>query len=400
MNEIGSSQIFYGSSISPSTSSKVANTPVVVVTGYGTEGQCLGNSLCEHVNAYNKTHPGAELTVLFSDGNFTVMGRGNPDLDALQSILDKINNGPKFGHYQLSLRDTPPPTGGLCISILPKLPPTDIPLPTRGMPIVARDQGRKNDMLGYIAGKIDNVTNEEARKIAESVYNLMFESEYGNLLVEGLRNSWNSYSSVEMPRINDGKSLEDQKKIIDHVMQSFHVVDLDDPNSFPKDPLLRRIIDEHYEKRRMGIPVFRPGEALGVHILIYKNIAVDIPKVAAHEIVHVLQFGLSAIDTLKKELRGAAEPGSLWHGLIRNKPTRANDEFSKLVEGTAEILSGGEGDHIYPEAESFVYELARTIAKNEGLSEKEAMRCILKAVTDITAVNERKKVITAMLKTN
>lgn len=263
---------------------------------------------------------------------------------------------------------------------------------------VAKDY--KNDMLGYIAGKIDNVTNEEARKIAESVYNLMFESEYGNLLVEGLRNSWNSYSSVEMPRINDGKSLEDQKKIIDHVMQSFHVVDLDDPNSFPKDPLLRRIIDEHYEKRRMGIPVFRPGEALGVHILIYKNIAVDIPKVAAHEIVHVLQFGLSAIDTLKKELRGAAEPGSLWHGLIRNKPTRANDEFSKLVEGTAEILSGGEGDHIYPEAESFVYELARTIAKNEGLSEKEAMRCILKAVTDISAVNERKKVITAMLKTN
>jgi hypothetical protein len=43
--------------------------------------------------------------------------------------------------------------------------------------------------------------------------------------------------------------------------------------------------------------------------------------------------------------------------------------------------------------------IARTIAKNEGLSEKEAMRCILKAVTDITAVNERKKVITAMLKT-
>ena len=156
----------------------------------------------------------------------------------------------------------------------------------------------------------------------------MFESEYGNLLVEGLRNSWNSYSSVEMPRINDGKSLEDQKKIIDHVMQSFHVVDLNDPNSFPKDPLLRRIIDEHNKKRSMGHVGMPFGEVLGVHILVYKNIAVDIPKVAAHEIVHVLQFGLSAIDTLKKELRGAAEPGSLWHGLNRNNPTRANDPLS------------------------------------------------------------------------
>lgn len=337
-------------------------------------------------------------------------GAVNEALDELYKGLQdpKQNSRPEPSYLQPPIQEKPSPEP------TPSTPPTNTEdttkTPRRSNPQektdkvwtvinqVAKDY--KNDMLGYIAGKIDNVTNEEARKIAESVYNLMFESEYGNLLVEGLRNSWNSYSSVEMPRINDGKSLEDQKKIIDHVMQSFHVVDLDDPNSFPKDPLLRRIIDEHYEKRRMGIPVFRAGEALGVHILIYKNIAVDIPKVAAHEIVHVLQFGLSAIDTLKKELRGAAEPGSLWHGLIRNKPTRANDEFSKLVEGTAEILSGGEGDHIYPEAESFVYELARTIAKNEGLSEKEAMRCILKAVTDITAVNERKKVITAMLKTN
>ena len=123
------------------------NGSQVKIDGYGTSGQKTGDTIVQAVAEYNKSHPGAKLTVAFSNGVFTIGNSSNLKKSTLEGILA----GQTYRGWFPNVKRGRDPAGNLVISLTalnPNRPAESGQRIVDGKPTTATIRGSHDSPLG------------------------------------------------------------------------------------------------------------------------------------------------------------------------------------------------------------------------------------------------------------